>query len=277
MGNERASVTTEEGHTSTPEPEASGSSRKAGGFRWASLWPIAAIVGVVVVLYLVGAAKYFSLSFIVREHESLAALVGQNIILATIAYVVVYVVAVAVSFPGASLLTIVGGIVFGTILGTILTVLAATAGATLIFLAAKTSVGAFLRTKASGFAERFAKGFEENAFSYLFLIRLMPVFPFWLVNIAPTLFNVRVGTYIAATALGIIPGTLAYSLLGDGLGATIKELEMRDPGCAEAGTCQIGAGVLLSPGPLIAMVGLVAVALIPLVVKKVRARREKTS
>lgn len=256
--------------TAAPQPAAH------GAFRWRRLWPLLVLALLALGLYAAGIGKYLTLSFIVREHEHLKAAVADNVVRATITYLGVYVVAVAVSFPGAFLLTVVGGLVFGAVLGTGLTVVAATIGATILFLAARSSLGSFLREKVGNFAGRFAAGFEENAFSYLFLLRLVPIFPFWLINVAPALFNVPVRTYVVATALGIVPGTLAYSLVGDGLSATIHELEAQDPGCAAAGTCTLGFDVLVSPGPLIAMAALCVVAVIPLVVKALRARRNRT-
>lgn len=243
--------------------------------RLVRLWPVALVVAGLGLAYLLGAGDYISLDYIVREHEALAALVNDHLFVSAVVYVVIYAVAVAVSFPGASLITIAGGFLFGVWLGTALAVFAATHGAAALFLAARSSFGAFLRRKVAHRAGRFAKGFSDNAFSYLFLLRLVPIFPFWLVNIVPTLFDVPLRTYLVATALGIIPGTLAYALLGDGLGATIDALEAADPGCASAGTCKIGFDLLLAPGPLIAMAALCIVALIPIVVKKIRVRTGK--
>lgn len=240
--------------------------------RLVRLWPVALVVAGLAALYVLGAGDYISLDYIVREHEALAALVADHLLLSALLYFVIYAVAVAVSFPGASLITIAGGFLFGVWLGTTLAVVAATIGATALFLAARTSFGAFLREKVAHLAGRFARGFEDNAFSYLFLLRLVPIVPFWLVNIVPTLFHTPLRTYVIATALGIIPGTLAYSLLGAGLNGTIAALEAENPGCAAAGTCKIGFDLLLAPGPLIAMAALCVVALLPILVKKVRMR-----
>ncbi|MEM0907351.1 MAG: TVP38/TMEM64 family protein [Pseudomonadota bacterium] len=252
------------------DPNGSGSQVRR---RLIKLWPLGLLAGGLLALYLAGAGKYFTLSFIIQEQDALASAVANHFAAALAGYLVVYAVAVAVSFPGASLITILGGFLFGALLGTALTVVAATLGATVLFLAAKSTFGGFLRDKVKRFAGRFKAGFEDNAFSYLFLLRLVPIFPFWLINIAPTMFDVKVRTYVVATALGIIPGTLAYSMLGSGLGATIRALEEQDPGCSSAGTCSIGAEILLTPGPLIAMAALCLVALIPVVVKQIQSRR----
>jgi uncharacterized membrane protein YdjX (TVP38/TMEM64 family) len=203
--------------------------------------------------------------------------VERNIVLVAAAYLAVYVVAVAVSFPGASLITIVGGFLFGAVLGAALTVVAATAGASVIFLAARTSVGTALRARAGRFTDRLAKGFEANAFSYLLFLRLVPLFPFWLINVAPALFNVSLSTYVVATALGIVPGTFAYTLLGSELGGLIEAQEAANPGCAAAGTCEIDVSALVTPGFVAALLVLAAASLVPVAVKKIRARRKEAA
>jgi len=259
----------------TPDgPPAHGAQASSGGLRgWRRLWPLAAIGAAMAAFYLSGLHETVSLATIIREREALAAAVEANILAVGAAYLGIYAVAVALSFPGASLITIAGGFLFGSIIGTGLTVVAATAGASIIFLAARSSVGAALRARAGRFTGRLARGFEENAFSYLLFLRLVPLFPFWLINVAPALFDVRLRIYVAATAIGIIPGTFAYSLLGDGLGGLIEAQEAANPGCAAAGTCEIDVSALVTPGFVAALLVLAAASLIPIVVKKARARR----
>lgn len=237
------------------------------------LWPIAVIVAALAVLYATGLHRFITLDTIIRERQALAEAVANNLLLAELAFLAAYTLAVAVSFPGASLFTILGGFLFGVAIGTVLTTIGATLGATIIFIAARTSVGKVLRERAGPFAQRFAEGFEENAFSYLLSLRLVPLFPFWLINVAPALFNVKVTTYMAATALGIVPGVIAYSLLGSGLNGLIYAQEMANPGCAEAGTCEIDLKALITPEIVGAMVALSAAALIPVAVKRLRRKQ----
>jgi len=241
--------------------------------RWRRFWPLAVIFVGMVALYLSGVHEVISLATVIRERDALLAAVEANLIAVAASYVAVYVVAVALSFPGASLFTIVGGFLFGAVFGALLTVVAATVGATAIFLAARTSIGAALRARAGRSTERLAQGFEDNAFSYLLFLRLVPVFPFWLINVAPALFEVRVKTYVAATALGIMPGTFAYALLGSQLDGLIAAQEAANPGCAAAGTCKIDFAALLTPGFIVALCVLAAAALIPVAVKRVRNAR----
>ncbi|MEM6763095.1 MAG: TVP38/TMEM64 family protein, partial [Pseudomonadota bacterium] len=129
--------------------------------------PLVVIVALLVDGYVAGLHKYISLETLIREHETLKAWVDGHLLGAIASYLAIYIAAVAVSFPGASLLTIVGGFLFGVVLGTVLTVVGATLGASVIFMVAKTSLGSALRARAGQFAEKLARGFEANAFSYL--------------------------------------------------------------------------------------------------------------
>jgi len=222
--------------------------------------------------YALGLHEALSLETILREHDTLTTGVAENFAIAALAYVSAYVAAVAVSFPGASLLTAVGGFLFGVVFGVIFTVFAATAGASVIFLVAKPSLGAPLRERAGQFAARLARGFEATAFNYLLSLRLPPILPFWLINVAPALFNVKLSTYAAATALGIIPGTVAYNLFGGGLAALIRAQDAANPGCSEACTCAIDLASLISPLMIAALVALSVAALIPIIMKRLRKR-----
>ena len=114
--------------------------------------------------------------------------------------------AAALSFPAAAILTIFSGFLFGWLPGTVFAMLGATGGATLLFLAARTAFGGFLRERVGGFAARLSDGFARDAFSYLLVLRLAPFIPFFVVNIAPALFNVRLRTFVLATVIGILPG-----------------------------------------------------------------------
>lgn len=236
------------------------------------LWPLLVILAAMLALYASGLHEAISLEAVIREHEVLARRVAEHRALALLVYVAAYTLAVALSFPGASLITVLGGFLFGVATGTVLTVLAATAGAVVVFLAARSGFGEALRARAGRFAQRFAEGFEANAFSYLLFLRLVPLFPFWLVNVAPALFRVRLSTYVAATMLGIVPGTFAFTLFGDGLDALIAAQERANPGCAAAGTCRIDVGALFSPLFMAALVVLALAALLPVALKRHRGR-----
>lgn len=214
--------------------------------------------------YYFGLQDYLSLSVLAEKRDALNALVAENRLLAALAYVLVYILAVAFSLPAASLLTVFGGFLFGWLIGGALTAVAATIGATIIFLAARTAFGDVLRRKAGPFLAKLADGFDQNAFGYLFVLRLAPVLPFFILNIAPAFFDVRLRTYVLATFFGILPGTFAYSWLGQGLDSVLVS-------AAEAGR-EVSIGDLVTPQITLAFAGLALVAAIPTVIRKWRHR-----
>jgi len=232
------------------------------------LAPVAVIVAGLAFGYEKGWHQYLSLSMLVESREMLSAFVESNLLLAALAYMLIYIVAVAFSFPGASLLTIGGGFMFGWLTGGALTAIAAPIGASIIYLVAKSAVGDFLvemmKKNAGKRIKQLAEGFEEDAFNYLLTIRLAPVFPFWVINIAPAIFNVPLRTYFVATAIGILPGTFAYAFLGEGIDSVIE--------AQQAAGAELKVSDLVTPEITAAFVILAVVAVIPTIVKKVRAR-----
>src|SRR4029077_2980000 len=143
-------------------------------------------------------------------------------ILAALAFIAVYATLVALSVPGAAILTLAGGFLFGTWIGGLCAIIGATLGATAIFLAARAGLGG-LAQRAGRFVGKLEAGFRANAFSYLLVLRLVPIFPFWLINLVPALVGVRLPAFMLATFLGIIPGTFVYASLGNGLPSLVEE------------------------------------------------------
>ena len=231
--------------------------------------PVAVVCAGLAFAYAMGWHEYFDFDTFMEHRQQLADYVQGNLLQASLTYVVIYIVAVAFSFPGASLLTIAGGFVFGWLLAGILTAIAAPVGASIIYLVAKSAVGDFLVEKmkrsAGSRIRQLAEGFREDAFSYLLVIRLAPIFPFWVINIAPAIFNVPLGTYFAATAIGILPGTFAYAFLGEGIDSVVEAHQA-------AGT-ELSVGDLVTPEITAAFLALAVVAMIPPVIRKLRARR----
>lgn len=241
---------------------------KSGGkkSRLAHFAPLAVIVAVLAAGYALGLHDYLRLSMLAESREQLKAYVDAHPLLAPALFMLLYAAAVAVSFPAASVLTIFAGFLFGWLLGGALVVVAATAGATVLFLAARSAFRDTVRRRLGGVAGKLARGFEEGAFGYLLVLRLAPIFPFWVVNLAPALFNVRVKTYVAATALGITPGTFAYAYLGRGLESVLVA-------AARSGK-DLTAADLVTPQITLAFAALALVALIPLVIRKLRATKD---
>ena len=224
--------------------------------------PIVVLLGGLITGYAFGLHQYLSLSFLAESREALRSYVAANPFLAPAGFAVIYALAVAFSFPAASILTLFAGFLFGWLLGGALVAVAATVGASLVFLAARSALGDFLSRRLGGRVSQMAKGFEKDAFGYLLVLRLAPIFPFWVVNIAPALFNVRLGVYALATFIGILPGTFAYAYLGHGLDSVLSA-------AAQAGR-DVTLGDLVTPQLSIAFAALAVVAAIPLVIKKLR-------
>ncbi len=251
--------------------DSSAENTRAGEFRrWI---PIGLLVAIMGVGYAQGWHEHLSLANLIRERQHLAAFVDTYLLLALAAYVVIYAVSVALSFPGASFLTIAGGFLFGWLVAGLATIFAATLGATVVFLAARSSLGSALKARAGPFLARLSSGFRENAMSYLLFLRLTPIFPFWLVNIAPAIFHVPVGTYVFSTLVGIIPGTFAFAFIGSGLDSVIAAQEAANPGCAAAGSCQVDIGAFVTPELLAAFFVLGFASLIPVVLKRLRKKQ----
>lgn len=185
--------------------------------------PLAALVFFVIVAWGSGLMELVNLETIKAQSQTLQGLVAEHPALSLAGYVALYTAAVALSLPIATLLTLVGGFLFGRWLGTAAIVVGATAGATILFLIARSSVGSALREKAGPLYRQVAAKLENNLIGYMLFMRLVPLFPFFLVNIVLALFNVRLVPYVLTTFFGIIPVTFVYANVGRQLG-TIESL-----------------------------------------------------
>jgi uncharacterized membrane protein YdjX (TVP38/TMEM64 family) len=224
------------------------------------LWLVVAAAAVFLTLRATGLVNYLSLD-VLRDHRAvLTAWVSGNMVLAALAYLVIYATCVAFSLPGALALTLAGGFLFGATLGTALTVVAATIGATLIFLFARQVLGANALERFGAPAARLAEGIRRNAASYLLVLRLVPLFPFVLVNLVPAFAGVPLGTYVLTTFFGIIPGTAVFSLAGAGLGSVLDQ----------GGS--ITAASILTPQIIAGLLGLAALSLAAIPLKRRFAR-----
>lgn len=200
--------------------------------------------------------SYVSIDSIKSNREALGEFVSRNGLWAALLFGVLYAVVVAFSLPGGAVMTITGGFLFGWLGGGLIVVVGATIGATALFLIARTAIGGVLQAKAGPFVHKMEDGFRENALFYLLAMRLIPAFPFWLVNLVPALLGVSTTTYIIATFFGIIPGTFVYALVGNGLGALIDAGDDPD------------LGIIFEPQFLAPLIGLAVLAVIPVVYKK---------
>jgi uncharacterized membrane protein YdjX (TVP38/TMEM64 family) len=204
-----------------------------------------------------GGQHYLSFAALAENRDWLCSLVQQWGLSAAFLYIAVYAILVALSVPGGAVLTIAGGFLFGTWFGTLCAILGATSGATGIFLAARAGLGG-LAHRAGPLVGKLEAGFRSDAFNYLLVLRLVPIFPFWLVNLVPAVVGVKLRTYVAATFLGIIPGTFVYASLGNGIGSVVEEPDL---------------AIVFRPSVLVPIVGLAILALIPVGYKRWRGKR----
>lgn len=223
-------------------------------------WAVLGLLALLVLLRLSGLGALLSLETLARHRDSLAALVASHTVLAATAYVAAYVTVVALSLPGATVMTLAGGFLFGAVTGTALTVVAATLGATLLFIFARRLFGADALARLGPRAQRLATGLRRDAAAYLLVLRLVPLFPFVLVNLVPAFCGVRLPIFVATTLVGILPATAVYSLAGAGLG------EVLDAG----GNFEIGR--VLTPQILLALCGLALLSLLAIPLRRRFAR-----
>ena len=229
------------------------------GNPWAKLAILAVFAGGIVAFFALGGQRYLSLETIKANRDALLAFADRHFVAALALAFVVYAGAIALSLPGGLVLSLTVGFVFGRWVGTALVVVAATVGATLVFLAARYLFADAARRRLGALGARINAGFTENAFSYLLFLRLVPLFPFFLVNLAPAFTGIPVRTYVLATLIGIVPGTFVYVNLGQA------------PGRIDSLQGLVSGDTLLAFG----LLGLFA--LLPVAWKKWKARRSSAA
>ena len=245
------------------------------------LTPLIALVPLAGLAYYAIGQGGLSFEALVRHRMAIDGFVTEHSVLAVLGYIGLYITAVALSVPGAVFLTVSGGFLFGVAVGASAAVVGATIGATLIFLVARTALGEPLLRRAGPRAVKLAQGFRDDAFSYLLFLRLVPAFPFFLVNLVPAFAGVRLVPFVAATALGVIPASFVYAFAGTGLDSVITMQKNLHQDCLAAGRsdCQLtfDARDILTPQLLGALVALGLLALVPVLVKRWRALQSAAS
>jgi len=228
--------------------------------RFLRLWPLLLLALALLIGWRLGLTRALSFPALARHQAGLLHLVARHPVMAAIIYVGVYAVSVAISVPGGAVLTAAGGLLFGIAFGGSLAVLGASLGAIALFLIARTVLRPLMLRYAGALSERLRPGIERDGFSYLLALRLIPAFPFWLVNLAPALLGMRLGPYAAATILGILPGTFVYVSIGAGLSALIARGRTPD------------ASLIFSPPVLGPLLGLALLSLLPVLWRRRKAR-----
>lgn len=225
------------------------------------VWPLLLIAAVIGALFLTGARDWLSLDALRTNEAALRGFVAANLALSLLVFVLVYVAIVTTYVPGASIMTLAGGFLFGTWLGAAATVVGATLGAIGAWQLIRTALGEPLRHRAEasgGTLQKLIKGLRRDGFSYVLSLRLIPAAPFWLVNAAAGVASIPLGPYALATLLGIIPATVIYSGIGDGLGELFR-LGQRP-----------NLSIILEPQFLYPLVGLGLLSLVPVVWRRLR-------
>lgn len=231
--------------------------------RWRRLLLIGAVLlGAGLAFWL--AAHHLNYTTLQENYRELEIWRDRHLGLAVAGYMAVYVLAVGFSVPGAVWLTLLGGFLFGIAAGAVIVVLAATLGATLVFLAARSVLSGLLRHRAGGWVERLERGFRQGEISFLLIMRLVPAVPFFVANLVPAFLGARLGNFVWTTLVGIAPATVVFVSLGAGLGEQLARGQKPD------------LGVIFEPHILGPLLGLAALAALPLVLKRLgfaQARR----
>jgi uncharacterized membrane protein YdjX (TVP38/TMEM64 family) len=207
--------------------------------------------------------EHLNFQTLAQNREALIAFRDANYLTAALGFIALYTLIVAFSLPGATLATLTGGFLFATFPGALFNITGATLGATAIFLAARSGIGARMAARlegSEGLVKRIKDGIDENQWSMLFLMRLLPVLPFFLANLIPAFLDVPLRRYVISTFFGIMPGAVVYTSVGAGLSGVFARGETPD------------LGLIFEPQILLPLLGLSALALLPVAIKAIRGR-----
>jgi uncharacterized membrane protein YdjX (TVP38/TMEM64 family) len=242
------------------DPSAGGAARRVSPRR---LLPLLVLLAGLALFFAFDLGQFVNFDTLSAHRDWLTVQVEHYGLLANLAFVLVYAVATAFSLPFGWVLTVIGGFVFGTLAATLTVIAGATIGAVGLFLAARYAFYDALHAKAGPALKKMEQGFKENALSYLLVLRLVPLFPFWLVNLVPALLDVPLRVYVIATAIGIVPGTFVYASVGNGLGEILAAGGSPDP------------AIIYDADVLIPLLGLALLALLPVGYKVWKSRQHQ--
>lgn len=239
------------------QPKAAGETARPRVWSPRRLWPLALIGLALVLFFALDLQRYLSLAAL-REHQAeWRGFIQAHFVAAILVFAGTYMAVVTFSIPVAIFVTLIGGFLFGAAVAFPMVVVAATLGSTLLFLAARSALGDLLKTKAGPWLARLEQGFRRDQWSYMFFLRLTPIVPFFIVNLAPAFLGVDLLCFMVATFFGIMPVTLVYCLAGAGIGDAL-----------EAGTFSVQA--ILTPKLILALTGLGIVAILPAILRRFR-------
>jgi len=250
-------------------------SKRSGREAWKRWSPFIVLVLASALVFAMGWHRYLSFKSIGLNYDLLRDQISEHLVVSLLVFMAIYAGVIALSLPVGVVLTIAGGLLFGWQLAVPAVVVSATAGACVVFYVVNTSFGAALARKAGPSVAKLRDGFRQNALNYLLFLRLVPVFPFFIVNLVCGLVGVPLGSFVVATALGIIPGTTAYALAGSGFGSVIEAQNATYKACVAAmgdghGACvyDVSVRAIITPELIWAGVALGIIALIPVSLQK---------
>jgi uncharacterized membrane protein YdjX (TVP38/TMEM64 family) len=264
----------------------------------AKLIPVIVLVAGFTLFFALDGPSYVSFDAFHKHRIALIEWIHAHGVVSALVFIGIYAVSTAFSLPIGALLTISAGFLFGsamaesfpagfrdgliawfgvsapsvagTAVATLYIIVGATIGATALFLAARYAFADILRAKAGKAVRKLEDGFRENALSYMLILRLIPAFPFWLINLAPAFLGVSLRTYVIGTFLGIIPGTFVYALVGNGLGSVFAECDLRPERTCEAPNL---GDFLMQPSIILPIIGLAVLAALPIAHRRLKGRR----
>lgn len=239
----------------TSEPDKSENTKSLG----MRILPLGILLLGLGTFFALGLQDYVSFEVLRDNRQQLVAFVEDSGWIAGLLFMALYALVVVFSLPAGGLMTITAGFLFGSFIATFIVVIGATLGASGLFLAARTALGDALKTRLGPAFDKIRDGFNEDAFSYMMFLRLVPAFPFFIVNLAPAFMGIRFRTYFITTLIGIIPGTFVFASIGNGLGALFET----------GGTPDLS--IITSPAILVPLIGLGVLALVPIVVRRMRS------
>ncbi len=247
----------------TPDADAPQDKKQQAG---KTRWLVAAIFAALVIgFFAFDLDSQISFEGLAANEAALKQAVAENFLLTVLAYMAVYIAAVALSLPGAVWLSLAGGLMFGTVQGGMIIVTAASLGACGLFVAARYVVGDMLRAKAGPALAKFEASFNRDAMSYMLILRLLPIFPFFIVNLGAALVGVRFSVFAVTTFFGIMPGSFVFASIGNGISVLLQAGERPD------------LSVMSSPEIILPLLALALLSALPIIWRRLQNRGQENT
>lgn len=244
---------------------------------WLRWLPLAALAALSFGILASGGTRFLDLDRLSEARVGLQALIAEDRVRAIALASLVYVGSVVVSLPATLVLTVLAGLLFGPVTGALIAIGSSTTGAAILFSVGRFAAGDLIRRKAGPRVWRFAEGFRRDGFGYILILRLLPIFPYWITNLAPAAFGVRLRTFALATLLGLTPGAFIYAGLGAGLEDLLSARDTAKAACLAAGETDCAGSIdlraLVTPGMVAALGALAGFALLSVYLRRRLERR----